>query len=267
MTGETPPWRGPGHVKRRGRAAPGSIPDVLDIFRMEIRFYREIAPVIGVRVPACYRAEESGEGTVLVLEDLSAWAPGADPVAAARVLSGLHRRWQGQASLRWPWLRPAGAAADLVEDLFGRTWPGLAARADLTAPVAALGARLLGRVTDAESAVGRAGPVTLVHGDASMSNMRTGPDGEVALLDWEDVSAAPGVLDLAWMLVSSVDPSRWNEVTAAYGQAPGLAGVLPAVTVQGLLSLSGTAAGSAAASGWVSRLEAAGRRLTADWPA
>lgn len=41
-----------------------------------------------------------------------------------------------------------------------------------------------------------AGPLTLVHGDASVQNMRTGPGGEVALLDWEDVSAAPGVLDL-----------------------------------------------------------------------
>jgi hypothetical protein len=89
---------------------PGSIPDVLDIFRSEIRFYRAMAPVVGVRVPACYRAEETGEGTVLVLEDLSAWSPGADPVVAARVLSGLHRRWEGRASRRWPWLRPAAGS-------------------------------------------------------------------------------------------------------------------------------------------------------------
>ena len=246
---------------------PGSIPDVLDIFRSEIRFYLQIAPVVGVRVPACYRAEESGEGTVLVLEDLSAWSPGADPVAAARVLSGLHRRWAGRASRRWPWLRPAGAAADLVESLLRRTWPGLAARADLTPPVAALGARLVGRVVDAERAAGRAGPVTLAHGDASTQNMRTGPGGEVALLDWEDVSAMPGVLDLAWLLVSSVDPARWDEATAAYGPARGLDDVLPAVVVQGLLSLSDTTAGSAEACGWVRRLEAAGRRLTAGWPA
>jgi hypothetical protein len=36
-------------VKRRDVAAPGSIPDVLDMFRSEVRFYREVAPVIGVR--------------------------------------------------------------------------------------------------------------------------------------------------------------------------------------------------------------------------
>ena len=36
-----------------------------------------------------------------------------------------------------------------------------------------------------------------LHGDASLANMRTGPDGEIALVDWEDVSAGPGVVDVA----------------------------------------------------------------------
>jgi Phosphotransferase enzyme family len=258
-----PRWPGPGHVKRRSRPAPGSIPEALDIFRAEVRFYLQIAPVVGVRVPACYQASETADGTVLVLEDLSAWRPGADPSAAARVLSGLHRRWEGQASVRWPWLRPAGAGADLVQHLFDRTWPCLAPRGDLTPAVAALGARLVGRVVEAEHVAGRAGPVTLVHGDASTRNMRTGPADEVALLDWEDVSAAPGVLDLAWLLVSSVVPGRWDEVIAAYGPVTGIADVLPAVIVQGLLSLSDTADGSAEASAWIRRLGAADGRLGA----
>lgn len=250
------------HVKRRGRPAQGSISAALDSFRAEARFYREIAPVIGVRVPACYRAEDTGEGTVLVLEDLSGWQPGADPLAAASVLSRMHRRWAGQAQVRWPWLRPVGAAVDLVEDLFARVWPELAARGDLTPPVGALGARLVGRVAESERAISRAGPLTLVHGDASLLNMRTGPGGEVALLDWEDVSAAPGVLDLAWLLVSSVQPGRWDEVVASYGLAADLARVLPAVAVQGLLSLSDTSAGSAEATAWIRRLDAAGNYLT-----
>ncbi|HEY3733948.1 MAG TPA: phosphotransferase [Streptosporangiaceae bacterium] len=234
---------------------------MLDIFRAEVRFYTEIAPVIGVRVPGCYRAETTAEGTVLELEDLSAWRPGADPEAAARLLAGLHQRWEGLAAARWPWLRPLGAAADLVEKLFDETWPHLVARGDLTPSVETLGDRLVGRVVDAESAIGRVSSMTLVHGDASMQNMRTGPDGEVVLLDWEDVSAAPGVLDLAWLLVSSVEPARWDEVIAAYGPAEGLADVLPAVMVQGLLSMSGTPAGSAGAAGWIGRVEAAGDRI------
>ena len=59
----------PGYAKQRSRPAPGSIPEILDIFRAEVRFYREIAPVIGVRVPACYQVEDSPDGTLLVLEE------------------------------------------------------------------------------------------------------------------------------------------------------------------------------------------------------
>ena len=212
--------------------------------------------MIGVRVPACYGTDETAEGTVLVLEDLSAWRPGADPAVAARLLSGMHQRWEGQATERWPWLRPAGAAADLVAKLFDQTWPQLAARGDLTELVRAAGERLKGQVTEAVRAVASAGTVTLVHGDASALNMRTGPDDDVVLLDWEDTSAAPGVLDLAWLLVSSAEPARWDEVISAYGPADRMADVLPAILVQGLLSLSGTAAWSADARAWIKRLEA-----------
>ncbi len=249
------------HVKRRDRPGPGSITEALDSFRAEVRFYREIAPVVGVRVPACYRADAADEGTVLVLEDLSDWQAGADPLAAARVLAGMHRQWADQAHLRWPWLRPVGAAVDLVEQLFAQVWPQLAVCRDLTLAVRMMGERLVGRVTQSERMISGAGPLTLAHGDASMLNMRTGPGGQVALLDWEDVSAAPGVLDLAWLLVSSVEPAQWEQVIAAYGAAEGLAHVLPATAVQGLLSLSDTPAGSAEATAWMRRLDAVALRL------
>ena len=62
--------------ERRGLPAPGSIPYTLDIFRSEVRFYREVAAEAGVRVPACYTAEISDAGTLLVLEDLSSWRAG-----------------------------------------------------------------------------------------------------------------------------------------------------------------------------------------------
>ncbi|HEV2374867.1 MAG TPA: phosphotransferase [Streptosporangiaceae bacterium] len=249
------------HVKRRDRPAPGSITEALGSFRAEVRFYREIAPLVGVRVPACYQAHDTYDGTVLLLEDLADWQPGADPVVVARMLSEMHRRWLGQADTRWPWLRPVGAAVDLVEELFGRVWPKLATRPDLTPRVHMLGGHLLGKVKQSELEISLAGPLTLVHGDASLLNTRTSADGQVTLLDWEDVSAAPGVLDLAWLLVSSVEPQQWDEVIAAYGPATGLAHVLPSAAVQGLLSLSDTTAGSAEASAWVRRLDTAANRL------
>ncbi len=249
------------YVKQRARPSLGSITEALDSFRAEVRFYREIAPVVGVRVPACYRAEDTDAGTVLVLEDLSGWQPGADPLAAVRVLADMHQRWAHVADKRWPWLRPVGAAVDLVEQLYAQVWPDLAGRPDLTPSVRVLAERLVGRVAESERLISTAGPLTLVHGDASMLNMRTGPAGQVALLDWEDVSAAPGVLDVAWLLVSSVEPARWDEAIGAYGPDADIIRVLPATVVQGLLSLSYTAAGSAEATGWMRRLDAAADRL------
>jgi hypothetical protein len=72
---------------------------------------------VGVRVPACHHSEITDAGTILVLEDLSAWVPQADPVAHALVLSDLHRRWTDRAATQWPWLRRIGVATDLVSAL------------------------------------------------------------------------------------------------------------------------------------------------------
>ena len=49
---------------------------------------------------------------------------------------------------------------------------------------------------------------------------------------------------------------------ASFGPAAGLMQVLPAVAVQGLLSLSDTPADSAEATGWIRCLEAAAGRLS-----
>ncbi len=247
----------PNHVKRRDPAAAGSIPAVLKMFESEVRFYREIAPVVGVRVPACYQAEENADGTRLVLEDLSAWTPGAEPAVGAAAMRDLHDRWVGRAHLQWPWLRPLGAGEDLVADLFDRIWPELAARSDVSASVREVGERLVGHVVDAERDIARAGDLTMAHGDASAQNLRTGPGGEVAFLDWEDVSAAPGVLDLAWWLVSSVEPERWSEAVDAYGTSQGLVEVMPSTMVQGYLTMADYPDGSEVAAAWNARLEAA----------
>jgi Phosphotransferase enzyme family len=247
--------------KRRNRAEAGSIPDVLGMFVSEVRFYREIAPVVGIRVPACLDAQSNETGTYLRLEDLSSWTPGGDAVAMASELRRLHERWENHAVQRWPWLRHAGRGANLIGELFDRTWLHLIARRDLPGAVHLLGDRLVGHVAAAERAEGTAGPLTLCHGDASLENVFTSSSGEIAFVDWEDVRSAAGVVDLAWLLVSSVSPDRWDEVINAYGPASRLVEVLPSATVQGLLSLADHAEGSPAARQWIARLEAAAARI------
>jgi hypothetical protein len=143
------------YVKRRGVAPPGSIPAVLGMFQAEVRFYREIAPVVGVRVPECYQAEHTDDGTMLVLEDLSAWTPGADPEAVASALSALHDRWAGQTQARWPWLRQVGAGVDLVNQLFDETWPDLVRTADVSPTVRESGEQLVGKTLSPPTARAR----------------------------------------------------------------------------------------------------------------
>ncbi|MFB6723584.1 phosphotransferase family protein [Kribbella sp. NPDC056345] len=244
------------YIKRRLPAEAGSIAAALQMAESEVRFYREVAPEIGVRVPECYRAELNDEGSLLELEDLSAWRQGAEPGAAAALLRSMHDRWVDRAHVRWPWLRPIGAGDELVARLYDDIWPKLAARADLSSPVREFGERLVGKVLQVEARLLEAGPLTLVHGDASAPNLRTAPNGEIALLDWEDVSAAPGVIDLTWHLVSSVPPEQWAEALAAYGPSEGLLTALPSSMVQGYLSMADWPEGSEEAAGFDARLAA-----------
>ena len=245
-------------MKRRPHAAPGTIPHALDMFRNEVRFYREIAPEAGVRVPSCEEAVEAADGFRLVLEDLGAWAPGGEPVAVARVLAALHERWAGVAEDRWPWLRPPGAAAHLVAERYDRTWPELARRDDLPDAVREVGAGLVGRIEAVERGEG-APPLTLIHGDAAARNVRTSPTGEVALVDWEDVRLASGAVDVAWWLLTSVEPDDWDSVldTSTPVDRQAIPAVLPAALSQALLSLAGTDVGSPEAGASLARMDAA----------
>jgi aminoglycoside phosphotransferase (APT) family kinase protein len=246
-------------TKRREAAEPGSIPDVLQMFSREARFYREVAPYVGLRTPACYLAEEQDGATHLELEDLSSWRLGAEPDVAARTLRDLHARWEGSAVERWPWL-PRPDVSHLVEALYDDAWASARHRRELPDAVRDLGDSLVGRVAEVEQRAEASGPVTFTHGDASALNMRTSPDGEVAVLDWEDYGSGPGIVDLAWHLVSSVSPEDWNTALEAYGDTSGLADALPSVAVQGLLSFA-FVEGYEDAHGRVLRLEEAARRI------
>lgn len=230
------------------------------MFTREVRFYREIAPTVGVRVPRCYRAVEHQGSTLLELEDLSSWRLGADPVAAARALATLHERWEDGALSQWAWLERPDATG-LVESLFNETWQSLRDRSDITPVVRDLGDGLVGQVSAVERRAGAVGRPTLLHGDPSTRNMRTSPAGEVAFLDWEDVGIGPGAGDLAWLLISSVVPSKWDAVVTAYGGAPRLSESLPAAAVQGLLSLAGEDGDGVESLDWIARLEESARRM------
>jgi thiamine kinase-like enzyme len=150
--------------------------------------------------------------------------------------------------------------SDLVGAMYDEAWTWARDRPGLTGAVRDLGDSLVGRVGEVEQRAEASGPLTFTHGDASGLNMRTSPDGEVALLDWEDYGSGPGVADLAWHLLSSVAPDQWDLALTAYGDTTGFADVLPAVAVQGLLSFA-FEEGHEDSRTWVASLEEAARRM------
>lgn len=228
------------------------------MFERELRFYREVAPEVGVRVPVCYEAQETESGYRLVLEDLSAWAEGGDPVEVARALADLHRRWEGIAEARWPWLDRPGAAAGEIGALYERAWSVAVDRPDVSQTLREAGWRFVGKVEALEREEVSIGRRTLIHGDASLRNVRTSPKGQVAFVDWEDVRLACGAIDLTWLLVSSVEPRRWDEVAQAYGPDEAeMRAALPHAVTQGILSFCDYEPGSREACGWAARLDAA----------
>lgn len=66
-------------------ADPAARAMVAGAYRQEIRFYREIAPTVSVRVPTCHFAEFAGDGAefTLLLDDLAPARQG-DQIADAR---------------------------------------------------------------------------------------------------------------------------------------------------------------------------------------
>ncbi len=245
-------------VKSRTPPEPGSIPAMLGMFENEIRFDEELADSVTVRTPNCYRAELSEDGTLLELEDLSSWKAGADPVAAVRVLAELHQSFSAADLEAWPWLWRGDTAADAIGALFDTRWEGLRSAPAISERIRTVGDELVGRVPNIEKREARHDSPTLIHGDASFLNMRTSASGELALLDWEDVRIGDGTYDVAWMLVSSVEPTQWNQTLSSY-DAPLLSwtNAFESAVVQGLLTMSSPEISSAAALGWVSRLERA----------
>ncbi|MDQ4047758.1 MAG: ecdysteroid 22-kinase family protein, partial [Actinomycetota bacterium] len=245
------------------RPAAGSIPGLLGMFERELRFYREVAPTVGVRVPACYDAQETQSGYRLVLEDLSTWRDGADPVSVAALLAHLHRRWERRADARWPWLdRSVPAAADEIGRLYDEVWAMVSERPEVTPLLREVGETYVGQVAQLERSESEFGRPTLIHGDASWRNIRSSASGEIALVDWEDVRLATGELDLAWFLISSVAPPLWSDVIDAYAPTEAdFEGVLPHALTQAILSFSDCEPESAPAYEWMDRLEEAAGRL------
>jgi fructosamine-3-kinase len=217
---------------RSDKAATGSgvikIPDPEHDFLRSVRevhFYRELASVCGIHVPRCLLAEADTERNVvvLVLEDLPG-CPGDvvagcsddELVATVCAMARMHGRWWrderldemmgagwlprwgcGEAGTSRPHRRRAERFARRIEpclDRFGE---------DAPAALATLIESIAGRYEDLLASV-QALPATLMHADLHLDNIVFDDTGHVVLLDWQSVSAGPGLYDLVRFLAESM---------------------------------------------------------------
>ena len=185
---------------------------VMNSYKRENGFYRDLADVVPMAVPDCFvneYDEESGLG-VLILERID--GPPGDILAGADLetfsvlveqLGTLHGRfWMSDAygDLDWAidWTLPS---LRLGIPIIQEAWPALrAARPDM-APIEILDFFERTWIYDTETWLDRYAqrPWTMIHGDYEFDNVILAPDGPV-VVDWQTpMKSFPGG-DLAWFL-------------------------------------------------------------------
>jgi hypothetical protein len=187
-------------------------------YQQEVKFYRAVAPTVGVRAPRCLHADinEAGTSFTLLLEDMS-------PAEAGVQVRGAHldeaeRALVNVAHLHAArWNDPTLALAD-VTDWWGAKAEGVGLLQTYATEsfIAYLGGQLAdqdARTLTAAAQIAprflmtRPTPATVIHGDYRLENLLFHPHtGEVIAVDWQTMSLGPGSRDVAYFLATSLEP-------------------------------------------------------------
>lgn len=186
----------------------------------EVRFYQDIAPNLQVRVPRCHHAEIDSNNTefALVLEDLTPARPGnqlagctvGEVRLAVEQAAGIHGPYWGSAQLAGtPWLDISDTYWARFTEMMPEWWAGFVDRyrTRLSAADIELGTAFTERIADYYTAL-RTMPFTIQHGDYRPDNVlfdAAGGDVPLAVLDWQTVIFAPGVVDVAYFIGGALD--------------------------------------------------------------
>lgn len=189
-------------------------------YRTEVGFYRDLAPRLGVSVPACYGAAitEDGTGFTLVLEDMAPAVAGdqlagctaAQARDAAIAVADLHAGSWCDASIRaLEWLiPPMSAYPEHLVPMLREALAQFHARRDLDAATA----DVFGRFVDgfAEWVTGSPTPWSLLHNDYRLDNLLFAPAGAdmpaVTSVDWQSLSTGQPLQDVGFLLGTGLDP-------------------------------------------------------------
>jgi hypothetical protein len=195
---------------------------------VEVRFYQQVAPTVGVRTPRCYHADVDPATAefVLILEDMAPARAGdqvtgctvEEAALALKELAGLHApRWNDPSLDEMEWLnRRTPESNDFGAMLLPALFDGFAERYGevLDDDVLDVGRRLMGGIGGYLQHQPR--PWTVQHADYRLDNLLFGtPQGgaPLAVVDWQTVTLGPGVADVSYFLGAgpSVEDRRRHE--------------------------------------------------------
>lgn len=194
------------------------------IYQRECEFYRSIRPLTEVAAPALVAAHVADDDFCLVLEDLAGSVQGdqfteatdEQLVLAIEQAAALQAPVWGQVDRTE--FDPYREDPDQRAAAYGERMPFFHAvvQERLGAGLDPDVATMLGRFVELTSAyVGRADPVTLVHGDFRPDNFlyaaATGAP-PIMIVDWQTLGLGTGVTDVAYLLGAAVAPERRREI-------------------------------------------------------
>lgn len=209
-----------------------------DAFGREIRFYRELAPRLSLRLPRVWFADSRADGSALVMEDLTG-LDGADQlhgmrheqvVATVRAIARLHAAyWNDDALAGLHWMPEHD---HFFDDGFAEHWPHFLETYELRIGRAGreLGERVRERKVWLEGRITK-GPTTVIHGDLRADNLlftKDAPADEPVILDWQLANRTLAAIDVARVMGGSEPAAErsghqvevcaaWHEALVAHG--------------------------------------------------
>jgi thiamine kinase-like enzyme len=193
----------------------------------EVTFYRQIAPLIPLRVPHLYygAVDETTGRVILVLEDFPTTRDGdglhgcsrTDAALVIDQLARFHAQWWNHSQLdAFSWLPLWGGDSHVAQSRYVQFIGPFLQR---------FGSRVPKRVREVIDALAtgygdvrerlKRSPVTLIHGDLHLDNLLFAPpqhEPGVTVLDWQSVARGRGVIDLAIFLFESLDTTTRRAV-------------------------------------------------------
>lgn len=195
------------------------IGNLFRFYEREIRFYRELAPRVGVRVPNAYYSalDVENDEYLLLLEDLAparccdqlATVTEQEAESVVQALASFQARWWDSPELEaYEWMPNVNAPVhQSAQQSYQDALPTFIERfGDAMSPqVRAIAEEEADHVIDLLNLF-EGGPRTIIHGDYRLDNLFFSPDGSVAVIDWQITCRGRGIFDLAYFLSGNVTP-------------------------------------------------------------